>query len=91
MEADIILSHSHGCKEKPVFVFHDVRSVKIVVLTSVMYDNQPWGIRLKNRFQLLESYGKVGVVWHFGMFHSMAGCEESEKSAVLRLQEIFTS
>jgi hypothetical protein len=29
-----------------------------------MYDNQPGRVRLKNRFQLLESYGKVGFVWH---------------------------
>ncbi len=64
MEADIVLSRSHGAKENPVFVFHDMRSIKIVVLIGVMYDNQPGRVWLKNRFQLLESYGKVGFVWH---------------------------
>ncbi len=38
--------------------------VKVIVLTSVVYDNQPCRVRLKNRFQLFESYGKVGFVWH---------------------------
>lgn len=64
MEADIILSHSHRGKEKAAFVFHDMRSLKIIVLTSVVYDNQPCRVRLQNRFQLFESYGKVGFVWH---------------------------
>ena len=71
MEADIVLSNSHGCKENPVFDFHDVWSVKIVVLTSVMYDSQSWRVRLKNRFQLLESYGKVGFVRHCDILRRM--------------------
>ena len=71
MEADIVLSRSHGAKENPVFVFHDMRSIKIVVPIGVMYDNQPWRVRLKNRFQLLESYGKVGFVWHCDILRMM--------------------